>query len=126
VTIVAQKLAGSPIADAMTAARAAQPAWAALPIAERIARLRRMRQIVARDAEAIAATVARPVPETVMAEMLPFLDACRWLEGAAPRLLAPKRLGLSGRPTWLFGVDAEIRREPIGLILIVAPGRKSG
>ncbi len=39
----------------------------------------------------------------------------------APRLLAPRRLRW-GRPLWLFGVRQEIRREPRGVVLILAPG----
>jgi aldehyde dehydrogenase (NAD+) len=56
-----------------------------------------------------------------MSEVLPLLDACKFLEREAARLLRPRRLGLSGRPLWLGGVRAEIYREPLGHVLIIGP-----
>lgn len=103
-------------------ARAAQPAWAAQPVAERLAAIRRLRHEIANAAHDLAATVAhRPPAETLIAEVLPLADGCRFLEREAARLLAPRRLGRRGRPVWLAGTAAEIRREPHGVVLIVAP-----
>ncbi|PWC76265.1 aldehyde dehydrogenase [Azospirillum sp. TSH64] len=64
---------------------------------------------------------ARTATESVSAEILPLAEACRFLEREASRLLAPRRLGRRGRPVWLFGVEAEVRREPVGTVLIVGP-----
>jgi aldehyde dehydrogenase (NAD+) len=72
-------------------------------------------------AAAISPALARSKSDTVMSEVLPLLDACRYLERRAAGLLKPRRLGLSGRPLWLGGVRAEIHREPLGRVLIIGP-----
>jgi acyl-CoA reductase-like NAD-dependent aldehyde dehydrogenase len=95
-------------------------AWAAVPLAERLAVIARTRIAIARRAPALAATIARPEADTIAAEILPLAAAARFLERNAPRLLRPRRLRLA--PLWLFGVDQEIRREPRGAVLIIAPG----
>ncbi len=109
----------------LRAARQAQAVWRTWPIRERLALLRRFRHLAAARAEAFAPASARsrqrPIGETLTAEVLPLLDACRFLERQAARILAPQRCGFRGRPLWLFGARAEIRREPRGLILILGP-----
>lgn len=59
--------------------------------------------------------------ESLAAEVLPLLDAARFLERKATSLLKPRRLGWRGRPLWLMGVRVETRREPWGGVLIIAP-----
>ena len=56
-----------------------------------------------------------------MSEILPLLDGMRFLERRAEGLLAIRRLR-RGRPLWLFGVSAEIQREPLGVVLVLGPG----
>jgi aldehyde dehydrogenase (NAD+) len=72
-------------------------------------------------AAAISPDLARNHADTLAAELLPLLDGCRFLERNAARILAPRKLGRSGRPFWLTGVHAEIHREPIGNVLIIGP-----
>jgi aldehyde dehydrogenase (NAD+) len=62
-----------------------------------------------------------PLADTLTAEILPLLEAARYLERRAEALLAPRRLGESGRPLWLAGTDQIVLREPWGAILILAP-----
>jgi len=57
-----------------------------------------------------------------MAEVLPFVAACRFLEREAASLLAPMHLGRWGRPFWLVGTRAVVERRPFGAVLILAPG----
>ncbi|HEX5795268.1 MAG TPA: aldehyde dehydrogenase family protein [Geminicoccaceae bacterium] len=106
-------------------AREAQRGWAAVPLRARLEVVRRLRQRLATDAEALLATLAgragRSPGESVAAELLPLADACRFLERSAERLLAPQRFGRRGRPAWLFGHAAEIWREPLGVVLVIAP-----
>ncbi len=64
----------------------------------------------------------RKLSETLSAEVLPLLEAARFLERRAAALLRPRRLGRRGRPIWLWGVSAELRREPCGAVLILGPG----
>jgi acyl-CoA reductase-like NAD-dependent aldehyde dehydrogenase len=89
----------------------------------------RARRLIAAQAGALADAIG-PAPgrpgrtraDSLSAEILPLADACRFLQRAAPALLRPRRLGARGRPLWLTGVDAELRREPFGLVLVIAPG----
>ena len=69
-----------------------------------------------------ATDTGAPRPRRSPTEVIPLADACRFLEREAARLLRPRRLGRRGRPLWLAGAEAEIRREPLGVVLILAPG----
>ncbi len=106
--------------------RAAQQAWAAVSLSERLLILRRFRHSLAESAQETAATVTasphRPIADTLAAEVLPLLEACRFLEREAPSILATRVLGNRTRPFWLRRVGAKILREPIGVILIIGPG----
>jgi acyl-CoA reductase-like NAD-dependent aldehyde dehydrogenase len=70
---------------------------------------------------AISPALARNKSDTLLAELLPLLDACKFLEREAQRLLRPRKLGLSGRPLWLGGLCAEVHREPLGHVLVIGP-----
>jgi len=94
--------------------------WAAVPLEERLAVLGRCRHAIAAQAEALAGTNRRSLADTLSAEVLPLAEAARFLVRASRRLLATRRLGAG--PLWLFGVRQEVRREPRGLVLILAPG----
>ncbi|WP_455180087.1 aldehyde dehydrogenase family protein [Azospirillum melinis] len=100
-------------------------AWSERDISLRLSTVRGLRHRIAAGAEdlveALQARPSRTAAESVSAEILPLAEACRFLEREASRLLAPKRLGRRGRPVWLFGVEAEVRREPVGTVLIVGP-----
>jgi len=106
-------------------ARQAQAAWNTLPLKQRLRVIRRFRHLLARDAEEIAQSAsdpgARSISEILTAEILPLADACRFLERKGGEILRPRRLGVRGRPCWLWGATSEIRREPFGVVLIIAP-----
>jgi acyl-CoA reductase-like NAD-dependent aldehyde dehydrogenase len=107
---------------ALRAGRRAARRWAQQPVSARLKIVRRARHLLARRAEAIAATVThRALRDTLVSEVLPLLDAMRFLERRATALLATRRLH-RGRPLWLFGVAAEIERVPLGVVLILGPG----
>jgi aldehyde dehydrogenase (NAD+) len=72
-------------------------------------------------ARAISPRLARTKADTLVTELLPLLDAAKFLEREAQRLLAPRRLGSDGRPFWLSGVGVEIYREPVGHVLVIGP-----
>ncbi len=105
--------------------REAQRSWAALPVRQRLKVLRRARQAIAANAAEFADAVALPgrrnTVETLPMEVLPLLDALRFLERFAERILEPRRLGRKGRPSWLAGVTGEIRYEPLGVVLVIGP-----
>ncbi len=101
-------------------ARQAGARWAATPIKQRLAIIARCRHTIAANAEGLAATNPRPLADTLSAEILPLAEAASFLVGNAAAILATKRLGLG--PLWLTGLRQEIRREPRGAVLILAPG----
>ncbi len=104
----------------------AQPIWAARTVRERLKVLRAARHAMAARADELAAAIspvlARSKADTLVTELLPLLDACKFLEREAERLLAPRKLGMSGRPLWMSGVWAEVHREPLGRVLVIGPG----
>lgn len=101
-------------------AKQAGAKWAATPIKRRLAVIARCRHAIVANAETLAATNPRPLADTLSAEILPLAEAASFLVGNAAGILATKRLGLG--PLWLTGVRQEIRREPRGVVLILAPG----
>jgi acyl-CoA reductase-like NAD-dependent aldehyde dehydrogenase len=103
--------------------RRAQQRWAAQTVGQRLAVVRRLRHLIAERADALAQTLPhsanRSRADTLVAEVLPLADACRFLEREGARLLAPVRL--HHRPLWMRGVVAEVQRQPWGVVLIIAP-----
>ena len=106
-------------------ARAAQTAWAAQPLVARLAVIARARRLIAQHALELAAALGersgRTLSETLMYEVVTLADACAFLERAAPQLLAPRRLGSRGRPLLFMGVDSEVHRVPLGVVLVIGP-----
>ena len=123
-----EKLAAQQLEEvhyAVTAARAAQMEWARQSAAERAAQIGDLRPLLAAEAQRIAEITAavgeRPVAEKLVSEVLPVLDACRFLQKNAARILRTKRFGRKGRPVWLHGSSFEVHRRPFGVVLIVGP-----
>jgi len=110
-------------------ARAAQQIWARTALRKRLALLRHARHSTAAKSTELARSVPcerpgalhRSVADTLVAEVLPLVEACRFLEREAGWILAPQRLSAHTRPFWLRRVSAETRREPLGVVLIIAP-----
>jgi aldehyde dehydrogenase (NAD+) len=102
-----------------------QQTWAATPITERLRVLRRAKHIFVSQTEALCAAVppelARNCADTLVAEVLPLLAACKFLEDEAAKILAPRRLGRRGRPLWLSGVSSEVQRVALGRVMVIAP-----
>lgn len=72
-------------------------------------------------ADAISPLLARTKADTLCAELLPLLDACKFLERSAEDILRPRRPGGEGQPWWLFGVTVEVEHDPLGHVLIIGP-----
>lgn len=106
----------------LTGPRAAGRAWGERPVKDRLRVIKAARRLIAAECESLAALLAdrRPVAETLVSEVLPLADAARFLERNAARLLAPRMLR-RGRPLWLLGVRSDILREPLGVVLVLAP-----
>lgn len=100
--------------------------WARAEIPTRVSIIARFRQnlLLKRDSILEALGPLRPHSnrgELLASELIPLLDACRFLEQQASRILAPKRLTRKGQPIWLWGIENTIHREALGRILILAP-----
>ncbi len=109
--------------------RVSQQLWARTALCKRLAMLRRLRRRIARTGAQLAQSIPceqpgalhRSVADTLVSEVLPLAEACRFLEREAARILASQRLSTHSRPLWLRGVTAETRREPLGVVLIIGP-----
>jgi aldehyde dehydrogenase (NAD+) len=110
--------------------RLAQRHWASTPMSQRVAVIARLRRLMASGSIYLARTVPtrlpgalnRTVADTLGAEVLPVMEACRFLERSAGRILAAKRLGVKGRPLLLTGLDSRVERAPWGVVLIIGAG----
>jgi len=111
----------------LEAIRLAQREWAAAPIRDRLAIIRKLRRSMASGARDLAETIptylpgalCRTVADSLVAEVLPLIEACRFLERGAEGILRTRNLGSEGRPVWLGGVEAEVERAPWGVALIL-------
>ncbi|MFN9720396.1 MAG: aldehyde dehydrogenase family protein [Planctomycetota bacterium] len=104
------------------AAQRARTAWAAVPLKRRLTILKNLRLKIAENPRAMARLVDREnEAETLAAEVLPLLDACRFLETEASRILRENPVGRRGRPMWLWGNSVVLRPEPLGVVLIIGP-----
>jgi acyl-CoA reductase-like NAD-dependent aldehyde dehydrogenase len=114
--------------ERIVAARDAQREWAKKPIRQRLAVFKRFRGQLAERGRWIAEELLKKsltrsnVAETLSSEVVPLADAARFLEEHAERLLCDEKLGMRGRALWLTGVSSVVKREPHGLVLIIAAG----
>jgi 4,4'-diapolycopenoate synthase len=104
-------------------ARDAQPAWAALGVSRRCAVLSRVRRQVALQCESIAEWIARetakPALDALSGDVLVTLEAMRYHEARAARILRPRRIG---KPAFFFSsARFESHFEPHGVALIFGP-----
>lgn len=95
------------------------PDWS---LRDRLAWLRQFRRaIVAGQDELIALAgeeVRKDAFETLVSDIVPLLSSCKWHERHARRLLKARRL--RGGSVWQFGQRHWVRREPLGLVGIIA------
>jgi aldehyde dehydrogenase (NAD+) len=119
--LVAQQESLEQQIDAM---REAQRKWAEVPVYLRLYALRRLRHCLAEKAAELAASIhraGRSEADTLAAEVLPLLDACKYLESEAEEVLRTRREPDDLRPLWLQRISVETRREPWGVVLLIAP-----
>lgn len=107
----------------MTRARGAQPAWAALSVAHRCVMLGRLRRAIALECgsivELIARETAKPELDALAGDVLVVLEAMRYYEARAARILRSRKVG---KPAFFFrGARFEMHLEPHGVALIFSP-----
>lgn len=113
------------IAQVLALARRQQAQWAATPLRERLRRIRHARVALAESSrdllELFPPELNRTHVDTLTAELMPLADACRFLELEAERVLQPEVLSARARPLLQRGVTIEVRREPLGVVLVIGP-----
>lgn len=104
-------------------ANAAQPAWAALPVKQRVAAMLRVRDYLVAHADELAGTISRENGKTrtdaLATEVMPAAFAVTYYARNAKRFLKPRRLRgssllLANKVSWLRGV-------PWGVVGIISP-----
>lgn len=118
-SIVAERPILSPAEAKETVARAkaAQKAWAARPLAERIALVAKGVEIVGRMNDEIVPELARQMGRPIRygGEFGGFNERATYMAGIAEQALAP--IGIEDSGTF----KRYIAREPLGVVLVVAP-----
>ena len=108
---------------AVARARAAQPAWAKLPVRERVRLLRefkrRLHAAKREVSELITREAGKPVVEALLTEVVVVLDAARFCIENAPRFLRPERVPHSNPA--MKAKSGRLLRDPWGVIGIISP-----
>lgn len=107
------------------AARAARRDWSAAGVGDRAARLRAATRLLAGEADALAAELmagGRSEAEAWSAEIVPTLDALRWVGARGPRALRPRTLRRSWLQWYARATRHQLVWEPYGVIGVVTPG----
>ncbi|GAA5510379.1 aldehyde dehydrogenase family protein [Novipirellula caenicola] len=102
--------------------RSAKP-WSDLPIRQRCKTVAAARFLIARhvdDLTRLCASQQRTDSlETVTAELIPLCDALHYLGRKGAAILRTRRIGVVGRPLWMWGVHSVVQRIPHGTVLIL-------
>jgi acyl-CoA reductase-like NAD-dependent aldehyde dehydrogenase len=116
-------LDGAQASEAVAAAQAAFAAWSRTSFRERARLVDRLRQAVVDEADAIAALVQReqgkPAAEAYAAEILPSLEALRYLARHAEEALRDEVI--EGQQLLLAHKEARLVYAPIGVVLAITP-----
>ena len=108
----------SDLAAALDAARRAQRSWAQVPVAERAAAMLRfleaMRALNPQIVPELALQMGRPIRYN--GELRSLEERVRYMISIAPDALAPLRPA-DTKP----GFDRYVRRDPLGVVLVIAP-----
>lgn len=109
--------------EAMRQARVAQPAWAALPLQERVGFMQRIGDYLVDHADAMSDIIAQDVGKTridaLVTEVLPSAMAVNYYAKNAQRLLRPRKLRAAS--VLFLNKRSRIFRVPFGVIGIIAP-----
>lgn len=122
-----EPLAEIPVADeqavraAMAAARAAQPAWAATPLAQRVRVMRAFRRVMLARADWLTGLIAReqgrPAVESLTQELLPIADLITYYGKHAAKFLRDENL----RMHLLKYKRSFVQFKPYGVIAVISP-----
>jgi acyl-CoA reductase-like NAD-dependent aldehyde dehydrogenase len=103
--------------------RLVQQAWGAMPVGQRLRKVRRLRALLVEEASRLCWAVERDIgkspAETLACELLPLAEACRFLERNAALVLSPRMVDARDRPIWLWGQLDVVHRRPRGIVGII-------
>ncbi|MDX6718137.1 MAG: hypothetical protein QOJ63_391 [Solirubrobacteraceae bacterium] len=109
---------------AVAEAAEVQRLWAQLRLSDRAHYLTRAAQAVIDEWDELVRVIVteqgRPLAEAQSMELLPAVETLQWLAEAAPRVLAPERVGLSR--TLQPVKRARLTFEPLGVVAVQTPG----
>jgi acyl-CoA reductase-like NAD-dependent aldehyde dehydrogenase len=109
----------------LRSARSAQQDWEATPLRRRLAIIGRLRHSLPQALDDLLAALHHPQRrddgESITSEILPLIDAVSFLQRRASSVLRPQRLGRRGAPAWLGRPSLELRRQAVGLVLVIGP-----
>ncbi|HXX46978.1 MAG TPA: aldehyde dehydrogenase family protein [Myxococcota bacterium] len=113
----------SDVQAALERARKAQPAWAALPVEERVRYVRRALGILIEKQDRIVEVVVResgkPAAEARMMEVFAACDAMTYWSKRAPSLLRSEKVPLHG--LLRLTKKLEIAYKPLGVVGVISP-----
>ena len=117
------ELTADEVRNAIRRARAAQPAWAALPLQERRRNIAALQRALLRDMDHTASVISRCVGKTTLealaTEVMPTLTGSRWYGRHAVRHLKPRRLAMGS--VLFFNKRSTVYRLPHGVVGIISP-----
>lgn len=118
-----RELTAEEVRAAISRARAAQPAWAALPLKQRARYVAAMRTALLESMDATALLISRCVGKTALeamaTEVMPTLVGSRWYERHARAELKPRRLATGS--ILFFNKKSTVHRLPHGIVGIISP-----
>jgi len=99
-----------------------QPFWAALTLEDRARYMRRAGDVLLEDMDELAELLTneqgKPRVESYTMELLPTVDALKWIADNGPEILADEKLSM---PLFLKSKSAKLTYEPIGVVGVIAP-----
>jgi succinate-semialdehyde dehydrogenase/glutarate-semialdehyde dehydrogenase len=111
------------VAATVAAVARVQPFWGELTLADRGRYLERTAEILAGDLEEVArlltAEQGKPITESHTMEVVPTIDALRWIAAEGPQILAEQQVKMGGG--LFFGKKAKLAFEPLGVVAVIAP-----
>ncbi|HWX87258.1 MAG TPA: aldehyde dehydrogenase family protein [Solirubrobacteraceae bacterium] len=112
------------IAEVLAEIARVQPLWALLRLEDRARYMRRMAQAIVDELEDLRETIAeeqgRPRTEVVVLELLPAIDALKWVAQDGARVLGGRRVGV--HRSLFLTKRARIAYEPYGVVGVIGAG----
>jgi acyl-CoA reductase-like NAD-dependent aldehyde dehydrogenase len=100
-----------------------QPFWGELSLLDRARYLRRTGEILASDVDEVARLLSdeqgKPITEAYTMEVVPTIDALRWIADEGPEILAEQTIKMG--QGLFFGKKAKFSFEPLGVVGVIAP-----